>query len=100
MSCEKSKTVSFASSIEKNIADCSSGFPVNLICCIVLDQHQVLVVCLYLLRSSYNNFENNYSLAHNQLYNYLLEQLKSFECFHMLLNHFLLADQKTFFNQS
>ena len=43
MSCEKSKTVSFASSIEKNIADCSSGFPVNLICCIVLDQHQVLV---------------------------------------------------------
>ena len=100
MSYEKSKTVSFASSIVKNIADCSSGFPVNLIWCVVLDQHQVLVVCLNLLLSSYNNFKNNYSLAHNQLCNYLLDQLQPFECFDMLLNHFLLADQKKFFNQS
>ena len=33
--CEKSKTVSFASSIMKNTAAFWAKFPVKLICCIV-----------------------------------------------------------------
>ena len=34
VSCEKSKTVSFASSVMKNIVACCSRFPVKLISCI------------------------------------------------------------------
>ena len=57
--CEKSEMVSFAFSIMKGIAVFSgwSRFPVNLICCIDLDQYQALVVYLNLLLSSYNNCE-------------------------------------------
>ena len=34
------------------------------------------------------------------MYDYLLDQLESFECFHILLSHLLLADETSFFNQS
>ena len=34
VSCEKSKTISFASSIKKNNAACWPKFPAKLICCI------------------------------------------------------------------
>ena len=34
------------------------------------------------------------------MFNHLLDQLKFFECFYMLLNHILRADQKRFFHQS
>ena len=103
-SCEKSKTVSLASSITKNIVTYCSRFPVKLICCIPfasasstpLHLHQVL----HLLLSSYNTFKNNYSLAHNQFCNHLLELLKFFKYYLMLLNYFLLVDQKWFLHQS
>ena len=57
VSCEKSKMVSFASSIMKNIVApaARSRFPVKLIFCI-LDQHQMLVVLLNLLLSFYGNY--------------------------------------------
>ena len=61
---KKSKTVSFTSSIIKNvIAPLSrSRFPIKLICLLLLDLHQVLVVYVNLLLSFYNIFKNNYSL--------------------------------------
>ena len=62
--CQKSKIVSLASSIIKNISVCP--------------------------------YQSNYNLANNQLYNHLVDQWKSFECYHMLLNHLLLVDQKRF----
>ena len=34
----------------------------------------------------------------NLLYNYLFDQLKFFECYHIFLNHILLVDQKAFFH--
>ena len=53
-SFEKSK---MASSIMKNIVapPLRFKFPVKLICCIALDQHEALVVYLNLLLSSYND---------------------------------------------
>ena len=73
-------------------------FPVFL--CIALDQHQALCVCLNLLLSSYNNFWNRDTLANNQLYNNLLDQLQSLEFFNIILKRLLLADQKSAFHQS
>ena len=35
----------------------------------------------------------------NQLCNHLLDQLQSFECYHMLLNYFLLVDWKSLIHQ-
>ena len=35
----------------------------------------------------------------NQLCNHLIGQLQSFECYHMLLNYFLLVDWKRFVHQ-
>ena len=43
--CEKSKTVSLASSIMKNIVDWFSRFPVKLICCIAFGS-QLSAYCL------------------------------------------------------
>ena len=50
--------------------------PVKLIFCVALDQHQALVVYLN-----------------------PLDQLQSFECYHILFDHFLLIDQKSFVHQ-
>ena len=36
----------------------------------------------------------------NQLCNHLFDQLRCFECYHMLLNYFLLVDRKSFVQQS
>ena len=61
------------------------------------DQHQVLVVYLIPLLSFHNNLWNNHSPANQHLCNDLPHLLQVFEWFHMLLNHFILADQKSFF---
>ena len=45
------------------------------------------------LLSSYNVPRSSDNLVNNQLRNYLLNQLQSFECNHMFLNRFLLAYQ-------
>ena len=57
----------------------------------------MLFVYLNLLLSSYRNKDN---LANRQLSNHHLNQLQFFECYHMVLDHFLLADQKRFVVQS
>ena len=61
---EKTKIASFTSSRIKTIVA-----PLKLICYNVLDQHQVLVVYLNLLLSSYNDCWNKNNLANNQIYN-------------------------------
>ena len=56
--CDKCKMVSFTSSIMKNFFAPAplSRFPIKLICCIPLDQHQGFVVYLNLLLSFYSNY--------------------------------------------
>ena len=75
--CEKSKFVSFASAIVKKIIAYSarSRFPAKLIRCIAF----------------------GYSPATYQLCNHPLDLLQFFECYHMYLYYFYLADQKSFF---
>ena len=74
---EKSKTVSFASSIMKNIGVylSHSRFPVKLIWCIAFGSISSFC-CLLRYISQF------------------------FECYHMFLNQFLLAEEKKFFYRS
>ena len=71
-----------------------SRFPAKSICCISFGSASSVVVYLNLFLSSYNIFQNNSNLVDNQLRIYLLDQLQSFECFHMFLGHFLPVYQK------
>ena len=57
----------------------------------LLDQHLVFVVYLYLFQLAYNAFGNEDNLVNSQLRNHLPDQLQSFECYHMLFDHFLLV---------
>ena len=68
----------------ENINAYCCRFLVKLICCMLLDQHQVLDVYLNLLLSSFNIFKNNYSLANNQLYNHVLDLLQFFEYYRVI----------------
>ena len=56
-------------------------------------QRLLLVLYLNILLSSYSTFWNK---DNNLLCNHLLDQLQFLECYHIFLNHFLLADQKLF----
>ena len=95
---EKSETFSFASSIMKYIAACPawSRFVVKFICSTAFGSESSACCLLKSVATNYNNFWNNSNLANNQLCNYTLDQLQSFECFNMFLSHFLLADQNVF----
>ena len=53
----------------------------------------MLVVYWNPLLSSYNIIWNRDNLVHNHLCNHLPDQSQSFECYHILLNHFLQAHQ-------
>ena len=66
--CEKSKMVSFASSIMKNTVmfPAPSEFLVKLICCMLLDQHQALLVYLNILLSTCNVLWNKDNVVDNQ----------------------------------
>ena len=96
VSCEKYEIFSFISSIMTKIVAPSvrSKFPVILIVVSLLNQHQMLVVHLDLLLSSYNSFWNNDNLVSNQLSNHHIDQLQFFECYCKLINYLLLAKQK------
>ena len=99
--CEKSKIISFVSSKLKNVVFPPwSRFTVKLIGLLLLVQHQVLVVYLNLLLSTYNNFWNRDNLVNNQFCNYLVDQLQSYKCYNMFLNYFLLVNWKSSIHRS
>ena len=56
--------------------------------------------CCLLKIYCYNVLWNGDNLVRSQLCNHHLNQLQFFECFYILLDHFLLADQKIFFYRS
>ena len=60
------------------------------------DQHQVLVVELNLLLSSYNILWSRDNLVNNQLHDHLLDQLHFFKYYHMFLNSFFTGWSKKF----
>ena len=76
-----------------------SRFTVKLTCSIAFG---LASSACYLLRlqSLYSNYYSNYNLIDNQMGNHFLDQLRYFECYQMLLNYFLLVDQKIFVHQS
>ena len=90
-----------ASSIMNNIVvlPSRSRFPVKLTCSIAFG---LASSACYLLRlqSLCSNYYINYNLIDNQMRNHFLDQLRYFECDHMLLNYFLLVDQKSFVHKS
>ena len=77
--CEKSKTISFASSIMKNIDVSFSIFPVKLICCIAFGSASSFCCLLESVAINACNVPgNSYNLVNIQLCNHLLDQLPSF----------------------
>ena len=66
---------------------------------LLLDMHLIFVACLNFLQLAYNVLLNKDSLVNNQLCNHPLDHLQSFECYHILIDHLLLVDQKGFVNQ-
>ena len=72
-----------------NLLSLPIQFSVKLICVLLLDQQQVLVVNLNLLLLCDNVFSNNCNLVNKQSCNF----------FHMSLHHFQLVDQKRFIHQ-
>ena len=54
----------------------------------LLNQHLVFVFYLNLLQLACDVLWNKDNLVYNQLFNHLLEQMQSFECYHMSFDHF------------
>ena len=82
--CEKSKTVSFASSIMKNVnlLLLRLRFPGKLICCIAFQSASstcCLCKSIAIILFYFDVFCNNCNLAINHLCNHLLGQLQFFE---------------------
>ena len=91
---EKSRTVSFNSSIVKKIVALFFRFPLKLICCIYFGTASNFC---YLFKSiAYNVLLNEDSLVNSQLCNYPFNQLQFFECYHMLVEHFFIGFSEKF----
>ena len=74
-------------------------FKVKLISCIVFASASG-ACCLSKSVAIILYFLNKDNLINSQLYYHLLEQLRSFECYHMFLNYCLLLDRKYFVHRS
>ena len=100
--CGKRKTICFFSSIIKYIVvfTAQPRLVVKLIWCFAFASTSSTCCLLKSIAIFYDNFLFRYNLANNQSCNDLFDQLQSFECFPLLLNHFLLVDQKSLLHQS
>ena len=98
--CEKSKTVSFVSSIMKKIIVFPfwSKFAEKLIlyAVLLLNQHQVHLVYLNLLQLTYNALWNRDNLINNQLCNHLLDLLQCFWMLYLLISLLTGWSQKSY----
>ena len=100
---EKSKIVSFTSSIMKNIVVFStrSKFVVKMICCIAFGLESRAGCLLKPIAINVQcSLKYPYNLVNNRLCNHPPDQLQFFECYNTLLNYFLLVYQRSFFHQS
>ena len=98
--CEKSKIISFASSVLKNIVVFSfwSKFSVKLISWTAFWSVSSALCLLISIAITYIIFWNKDNPENNQLCNHLLDQFQIFECYHMFLNHFYWLIKKKMFS--